>query len=305
MNYFEQHNLLPSSIKATLKGGDFTNLPKNIYWFYNPVNNEVNFSPVDLGKNTIEKYVEYLNMLKPKFFHAYPSSMIFLINNMQESDLSFNFDIDTIFLISESFTDEDINQIADFFNCSVAATYGHTERLVFAESTGRTVSGYQVNRRYGYFELINENGRNIELDQIRGEIVGTGFDNYAMPVLRYKTDDFTSYKDFNKKTISLVESPRKQLYIDDKDGNKISDHALLRQAEMRELEIMKYQIVQTVPGKIKLLLLTKRSFNNNRYQELVSSLNTRVGDRLKIEIIVTDKLILTKSNKCIPLIKEY
>ena len=305
MQFFKQNNYTPSLLKASFRGGDFSKLPNDEYWFYNPVNNEVIFSPTHLNKTTIEKYVKYLNEIKPKFFYGYPSSMIFLIHNMKESDLEFNFNIRAIFLISESFSKEDINQISNFFDCPVASTYGHTERLVLAESIGETISDYKINRRYGYFELINDNDKNIELENIQGEIVGTEFDNYAMPILRYKTGDYTSYHNYEKNIIKLVESPRKQLYIDDKLKGRISDHALLRQSEMLELGIVKYQIVQSLPGKIELYLLTEKSFDKNNYQKLISSLNSRVNDRLEIEIIVTDQLILTKQGKCIPLIKEY
>ena len=231
--------------------------------------------------------------------------MLFLMYNMKENNLHFNFNIDAIFLISESFSKEDINSISNFFNCSTASTYGHSERLILAESTGKNITDYKINRRYGYFELIDENDRNIEVDNIRGEVVGTGFDNYAMPILRYKTGDFTSYCDFSKNTINLVDSPRKQLYIDDKNNNKISDHVLLRQSEMLGLGIVKYQIIQSIPGKIQLLLLVDKKFDNNKYKKLISFLYKRVNNRLEIEVIINHDIFFTKRGKFIPFIKKY
>lgn len=305
MNYFAKHNFFPNSLKATFKGGDFKNLPQDVYWFYNPVNNEVNFSPVHLTKKTVYKYVEHLNTLKPRFIHAYPSSLIFLMMYMKECRLNLDFEVDTVFLISESFAHTDIIQISKFFDCEVAATYGHTERLVFAESIGDAVLGYQVNRRYGYFELIDDNGKLIDNTQKRGEIVGTGFDNYAMPILRYKTGDYSSYMNTAQKIINLVDSPRKQLYIDDKYGNSISRPTLLRQKELYEMGVIKYQIIQKTPGKIEILIIVNSSFNENTYRKFQSILKQRVGERLDIDLTLTDKLILSKSNKCIPIIKEY
>ncbi len=305
MNFFAKHKYSPLDIKASFRGGDFSNLKKGTYWFFNPANNEIFFSPTHLNTNTVKLYVEYLNSIKPRFLYGYPSSMLFLMHNMKANSFSLNFDIHAIFLISESFTEGDVAQISLFFNCSVASTYGHSERLVLAESIGENIKDYKVNRVYGYFELINEDSKNINVENIKGEIVGTGFDNYAMPLLRYKTGDFTSFKNFDKQIINLVDSPRKQLYIDDKNNNKISDHALLRQSEMLGFGIIKYQIVQTIPGKIKLFLLTEKTFTETKQKQLLISLNSRVDNELDIEIIVTDKLILTKRGKCIPFIKEY
>ena len=38
---------------------------------------------------------------------------------------------------------------------------------------------------------------------ISGEIVGTSFDNFAMPLIRYRTNDFTSYLNVDNSLINL------------------------------------------------------------------------------------------------------
>ena len=85
--------------------------------------------------------------------------------------------------------------ISDFFQCNVASFYAHSERLVHARSlrSGSGISRYQIDRRYGLFELLDNDQKIIESDGIKGESIGTSFDNYAMPLIRYKTGDFTEY----------------------------------------------------------------------------------------------------------------
>jgi len=306
MHFFGKYNYSPMDLKASFRGGDFSNLPKDEYWFANPVNNEVVFSPTNINPETIEKYVIYLNKIKPKFFYGYPSSILFLLYNMREKNLSFNFYINAVFLISEAFSQEDVNKIKDFFNCPVASTYGHSERLVLAESTGDSIVDYKVNRRYGYFELSNENNLIIETNDMKGEIIGTEFDNYAMPILRYKSGDFTSYKNFDESIINFVDSPRKQIYqIEDYNNNKIATQSLIRPYEMLEYGIIRYQIVQIAPGKIKLHLLAEKTFSLTKQKELLNSIHSKAENRLQVEIIMTEKFIFSKRGKFIPFIKEY
>jgi len=304
MYFFAKFGYKNSILKASFRGGNFSNLKKGVYWIYNPVNNEIIFSPSHLNENTIMAYVSELNKIKPKYFHGFPSSILFLIHHMETKKLFLNFQVDTIFLVSESFSEEDVRYIADYFNCNVASTYGHSERLIFGESIGKIVLNYKIDKRYGFFELVNNDGV-ISNNNIKGEIVGTGFDNYAMPLLRYKTGDFTAYQNIRESIINLVESPRNQLSIDCKDHSKIAFAGLIKASEMLEYGIIKYQIIQEKIGEIKLYIIPGPKFDNNCKNKLRFSLKNKVDNRLDIEIIITSTLTLTKSGKCLLLIKDY
>ena len=305
MNFCAKSGYTASMIKASFRGGHFTKLTKDIYWVYNPVNNEMIFSPAHLSENTILKYVKELNKIKPSFFHGITSAIIFLMYHMEKKNLKFNFKIDAIFLVSESFTREDIEKISTYFNCKVASTYGHSERLVFAESIGNAISDYKINRTYGFFELIDEDNNSININNLKAEVIGTGFDNYAMPLLRYKTGDFTSFKDVHNGIINLVESSRSQLYIDCNDDSKISFPSFINTPEMLKLGIVKYQVIQNKVGKVKLYIIPSELFSKKNEQKLILSLNSRVNGRLNFEIIITNKLFFTDRGKCKLLIKEY
>ena len=45
--------------------------------------------------------------------------------------------------------ENEINDISDFFNCSISSFYGHAERLIFAISDKKIVSDYKIERKYG------------------------------------------------------------------------------------------------------------------------------------------------------------
>lgn len=304
MYFFYKYKYKPSMIKASFRGG-FTRTQDEIFWFYNPVNNEMMFSSSHINKENITKFINKLNEIKPRFFHGFASSMLFLMHNMEQMNLKLNFQLNAIFLVSESFTSNDIDQISSYFNCNVASTYGHSERLVLAESFGQSVVGYQINRHYGLFELIDVNNNTIDKNELRGEIIGTGFDNYAMPLLRYRTGDFTTYLDHDNRTIDLVESTRSQLYIDCKDGDKIAFPSLIKVSEMYQLGILKYQIHQSMPGQMKLLIVPSKNYDINKKEKLTKSLENRIHGRIDYEVVSTDQLNITNRGKCKLLIKEY
>jgi len=75
------------------------------------------------------------------------------------------------------------------FSCRVHSFYGHGEAACLAGNTEAS-NQYHVCSEYGYTELLAEDGEVLPLAPgTRGEIVATGFNNDAMPFIRYATGD--------------------------------------------------------------------------------------------------------------------
>ena len=307
MNFFSAYGYKSTMIKGSFRGGDFSTLPQDTFWIFNPVNNEINFSPTHINQDTIIRYVEILNKRKPLYLHGFPSSLLFLIYNMKQMNLKLQYQIEAIFLVSEGFSHNDRNVIMDFFQCNVVSSYGHSERLIFAQSIKEESKNqnYRIDKRYGLFELINNKHEVITQPGILGEIVGTGFDNYAMPLIRYRTGDYTEYTDTKQNEIMLVDSNRNQEYIDGKNGVKIAFSSLIRVSQMEELEIFKYQIIQAKPGECKVLIVPHQTFKENQRNILMRSIKQKVGEALSVDIVIVQQLRRTKRGKFKLLLKEY
>jgi phenylacetate-CoA ligase len=307
MSVFSEYGYNPSLLKGSLRGGNFSSISDRKIWVLNPVNNEIIFSPTHINRNTIKTYVNVLNELRPLYLHGFPSSMLFLVYNMKQMDIRLDYQLKAILLVSEGFSQGDSEQIADFFQCSVASFYGHSERLVYARSlnSGFGIDKYRIDRRYGLFELLDSDKKIIESGGVRGEIVGTGFDNYIMPLLRYRTGDFTQYVNYGNGEISLVESNRSQEYIDCKDGIQIAFSSFIRVSEMNQMHIFKYQIIQPKPGKCIVLIIPDIHFNSEHKRKLIESFKRRAGLILDYEVLVVDQLRTTKRGKFKLIIKEY
>src|SRR5690606_15009188 len=46
---------------------------------------------------------------------------------------------------------------------------------------------------YGFFELVDEQGRAVNTPGMTGEITGTTLNNIGMPLIRYRTGDYAEY----------------------------------------------------------------------------------------------------------------
>lgn len=304
MNFFGQYGYKPSMIKASFRGGEFDGLPLHRYWKYNPVHNEIHFSPFHISDTTIKDYVRDLNKHKVEFFHAYPSSLLLLIEHMKNNSLQLDYEVKAIFLISESFSIEDIKNIQSFFDCDVSSFYGHSERLIFAPSYADDLSSYKVERRYGYFELVDTHGNKITENQYRGEIVGTGFDNLVMPLIRYKTNDFTEFINFDERIISLIEGRWLQEYLDGRDGVKLYLTALNMHSDIFK-NVIKYQWIQSRPGVADLTLITNNVFSDIDKKQISVAINKKAGHTLSVKIKIVESIILTQRGKFKNIVKNY
>jgi len=298
-NYFSLFGYKPNTIKASFRGGDFSNLKKNKYWLYNPNYNEIHFSPFHLNMDSISHYVSKLNKDQPKYFHGYPSAFMTLAKLMLNANLKLNYHPNTFFLISEGYRKKDIIFLENFFKCKMSSFYGHSERLVFAIADNE-LEKYTPNLDYGYFELIDREGNVINENDIEGEIVATSYDNLAMPLIRYKTGDFTSYIDFKTKTFNLLKGKWGQNCLFGKNGEEITLTALNLHSE--ELDsILKVQFIQKSPGQVQLLIMFSHHKANHQVIKIEKLLSSRVGGLISFNIVTTDNFKLNKRGK-VPLI---
>jgi len=295
-HYFQQYNYSPNQKKASFRGGDFDSICKNEYWKYNPINNEIHFSPFHIGAETIHYYVEKLNFEKIEFFHAYPSAIIALIKHMKNSDLSLNYKLKTIFLISENITAEELRYIENYFHCEVSSFYGHSERVIFASFDSSSVDTYRINRRYGFTELIENKEKKMEL-------VGTSFDNFAMPLIRYRTDDFTTYNNKDMGLLNLVSGRWDKEFLNGTNGLDLTLTALNMHSDIFK-NVMNLQFLQKEIGKVELLIVPNKVYSDNDSIAILTALNKKANHAIIFKIKIIASPILTKRGKLKKLIKE-
>jgi phenylacetate-CoA ligase len=238
---------------------------------YEHKGNQLILSSFQLTDENMKIYTKLLENFKPDFIQAYPSSIDIFSNFIINNNIKFKLpNLKAILCGSENLYDFQRKKIEMAFSTRVYSWYGHTEVCCLAGECEKS-NYYHIFSEYGYTELINENGQDVQEEDEVGEIVATGFNNYAMPFIRYKTCDMAVNTNEicscgrNYNLIKRVEG-RKQDYFIDKFGNKItftcSDDALWRVND----KIFAYQYIQNEAGKVMLIIEPKKEFESCDYE---------------------------------------
>ena len=258
-------------------------------------------SSYQLTDNNMKMYINMIKKFEPDFIQAYPSSISILSDFILQNDIKLNlYNLKAILCGSENLYDFQRIKIKDAFNVRVYSWYGHTEVSCLAGECEKS-SSYHIFPEYGYTELINENDNDVTGEDEVGEIVATGFNNYAVPFIRYKTMDLAVNTNKvcscgrNYKLIKRIEG-RKQDYFINRYGNKItftcSDDALWRVND----KIFAYQYIQNEPGKVILTIEPKKELDAKDYKCIRQDFLKFYPD-FEIEIKLVEHIERTKRGK--------
>lgn len=265
---------------ATFRQADYG----NELWRLNPMHNEIIFSPFRLSDKTVKLYARKINSYKPHYLNGYLSAIWFFARLLEQNNIKLNFNIKGIFLISENVDLKQRRFVEEFFNAKTASFYGHSERCVFAEEI--EPGKYKFDPFYGYTEFL-------PYDNEKQLIVGTGFLNYTMPFIRYKTDDVCI------KTGDLY-------YI---EGKRASNKGLIGanneflSSSVFDLEnpvfknVLNYQFVQKEKGKANLRIVVSNQFHKSELKLIEDEINRHTKGVIEIQINIVDRLILSPRGK--------
>ncbi|MDP3051035.1 MAG: hypothetical protein Q8N20_06760 [Eubacteriales bacterium] len=240
-------------------------LKQNIFWVAKNSNDlpygRVALSSLYLSRENIDCYINFLGQFKPTIIRGYPSFVYDIANYALQNNIEFSFNCKGVELTSESFYDYQIETIYRVFKAPIYNQYGHAEGSVFGYSTDNTLTMY-CSPLYGYTEIIGENNQHVKQGEI-GEVVVTGFANYAMPFIRYRTGDLAIYDGEENGIVRLQRIyGRTQDYIYQDNMEKVLLTAIVFGMHYQAFSnINRWQIVQNVPGKIIFLIVKQPSFS--------------------------------------------
>lgn len=288
---------------VTLRGNLITRLErggKRAWWDYNTHSNElVLSSSFGMSEENMYRYVEKIKEFRPEFIQAYPSSMEILARFVRRSRLD-AIKVKAIFLESETVYPYQREVIESQFGGKIFAGYGMTERVADAVECERH-EGYHVSMEYGILELVDKNNEPITQAGTLGRVVGTGFDTYRMPLLRYATDDLAMYatgecscnrqltliQDFKGRILEFIVSKTGQIFT------LLLGHAPVW-GRIREL-----QFLQEREGELIVKIAKAPAFSETEIaQQVLEELYKRLDEeQFNIRIIFVDRVPRTKRGK--------
>lgn len=284
----------PTNKKATFRG---VSLADDLY-VENPVYNEIRFSPFHLDNNHIERIVKKFLDYKPEYIHGYPSALEQLAKYFLKNDIHFN-NIKGAILISENIFPYQRELIAKAFRCKVYSFYGHSERLIFA-SMGPGLNQYYAHPAYGITELIDESGRPIKDVANNGELVGTGFINLGMPLLRFRTGDYSTWvkpsSPIEMPALGYIKGRWNQEYLIGRNGKKVSLTALNMHSNVYK-KVRNMQYVQNILGVVIINIIADREYNKEDENYIKKEHMDKLGNQFTIKFNYVDSLERTKAGK--------
>ena len=181
------------------------------FYRINRCGRQIMFSSFHLNETTFADYFHALNKYKPKWIQSYPSSIVPFAQYMIDNSLVLNYSIEIITLSSESVSPEMCEKIVKAFGVYPIQNYAQVEAVAtFRQRLDKTI---YVDEDFSAVEFI-ETG----VDDLC-RVVGTTLTNYAMPLLRYDTNDLAIYEETSKGRKILSIEGRTEDYIKLKDGN--------------------------------------------------------------------------------------
>lgn len=200
-----------TDIKITLRGKNLG--AKNIV--YNPVHNEFiinTYKSISLFKNEL---ILLFKTYKIKYVHGYPSAIYEffkelegLVNFEEKSIIQKN--IISCFFSSEFPMPNMTKYLDRTWNLDYISWYGHSEMAILAYDKDKN-NNYKPFMTYGYTEVIDN------------KLIGTSYNNFDMPLIKYDTGDLVEGKIKNNGLLESfqVKEGREGDFILDNNNKKI------------------------------------------------------------------------------------
>lgn len=263
-------------------------------WEYDNKSHAWIIDPYHLTEENCEKIIIFLNKIKIPFFHVYPSSILALADYMNKNNHRLEYVPKAIFASSENLYKGQREIIENTFGCKLLLHYGHSEMCCVAPWCLKE-NHYHLNEVYGFTELLDENNDVINVLGKIGEITATGFNNYAMPLIRYKTADYASYSSENHscgysgRIIENIEGRWLQEMLVTSQGNKISMTAINFHSDVFD-NVKFYQFYQDKPGFVTMKIVKEKSYGAKDEYAIKEAMQEKLGKYLALAVEYVDEI---------------
>jgi len=271
---------------------------------YSKLQNYLYLSTYKMTDENLGKYLDIIENFKPKAIRAYPSSLEVLARYIKDNNKSINKSkyLNGISTTSENLFPNQRELIESVFDCKIFDKLGNSEQTTIAGQCGKS-TGYHVFMEYSHFEIIDDNDHTIFSNNRKGEIVGTGFTNFAMPLIRYKTEDYGTYSDeeckcgrSGLKLLSEIQGRWFQEQIMTKNGNLIPITALNTHSSMFD-NVKQFQYYQDNKNEIILKIAKKSSYSNKDTVIIKHELLEKLVNQVDLKIEFIDEIPRTDRGK--------
>ena len=252
----------------------------------------------------MSEVIGVIKQFKPEFIHAYPSALRILTDCIQDPyRLGKDVRIKAAFLGSERMIENDREWFEKFYDTQIVNWYGHSECILHAGGSPAAME-YYFYPFYGYVELLDEQGNIITEVGKTGRIVGTSFDNYVMPFIRYDTGDMgvLSSKKATPNGLPCVVMEqiegRSQNIIFLNDKTRVTLTAFIFGQHLPQFSgIREMQLQQDEIGKLLIRVVPNSNWKSADSEKIRKILVKSVSGKLQIDVCIVEQIPKTNRGK--------
>lgn len=248
------------------------------FWRENKSMNQTIFTMHHISKEKVPYIVERLNEGGFSYYTGYPSIIYSLAEIIKELDLKIINPPKIIITGAEALLKNHVKLISEVFSCPVTDQYG------FSEACGNA-----SRCEYGYFHedfeygILECNNPTYNKDGTKtGEILATGFTNFAMPFIRYRVGDTATWikkecKCGRKSDVILEINGRSEDFILTPEGNKILRFDYIFKDT---LNVAEAQVTQKKLGEIIIRIIRRSGYSEKDENIIIKEVHDKISPKL-------------------------
>lgn len=244
------------------------------------------FDSNHLKKESALRVLGLLEKFKPQFVMGFPFDLLMLSRFAAEAGRELSVP-DSMITYGETLSSHKKQSLESAYRCRVFDYYSQHECVSMIAECER--HSLHLVDDFAYHEVVNEQ------DGGRGELVGTGLYNYAMPLIRYCTRDDIVLNRTMKfcpcgRPFPIVEEiiGKQCDYIETPDGRLLGAVMSHSMDQARGVKIS--QCVQDARDHICINLVVDDSYNEDSQQAMETDLRKRLGHEMTIDIRIVPQL---------------
>jgi phenylacetate-CoA ligase len=232
-----------------------------------------------------------------RFIEGYPSNVYILALYLIKKNISFP--LKGILTSSETLFDFQKKAIEKAFSCKIFDFYGMAERVVYATECDHH-QGRHLNLDYGITEFLDSQNHPVVAGKL-GKIVATSLHNFAMPMIRYQTNDTCSFNDTPCSCgrgfpVMDAVATKNEAIVTLPDGRLISPSVLTHPFKQMD-NIIESQIIQEQANSLRVKIVKNGKYGKRDEKILLAGFSERLGTNIDINIEYVDEITRTESGK--------
>lgn len=270
---------------------------KGLCSHYDFINKIRFYSTFHINERNFDIYWKSLNKFKPKFIVGFPSSVYEVCKMADSKGLYLTHKVKVFFPTAETVLPQHREVINRVMGCKLVDQYASSEGAPFILEC--EAGNMHIHPLTGIFEVVNEDMQPAQ----EGEILVTSFMTHGTPLIRYRIGDRIKQAQQNKRCncgsifplIDKIEG-RSTDYILSPTHGKVNLGNISNSTKNIN-GIIKFQIVQQVPEKVQVLIVTNQDFNSSERTKFIAALTERLGNQIEITTKIVDDIPTEKSGK--------